>query len=114
MILSSSIETSCLKLKKTLQVDTVDLNAGQLCGTRNANDPDPNNPKPPDHPDISRVLTDWQRTNSPLWSYWGKLLGKRGGLRNYKLPSLRCENSIFFAYGLPDDETQSVCRYVSA
>ena len=77
---------------------------------RSENDPDPNNPKNINDPDISRVLGDWRRTNSPLWSYWGKLLGKSGGLRNYKLPSLHCENFVFFAYGLPDAETQSVCR----
>ena len=88
----------------------MDLNTGQLCGIRKENDPDPNSRKALDHPDISRVLTDWQKTNSPLWSYWGKLLKiKSGGLRSYKLPSTRCLNDMFFTYGLPDDEIQSVC-----
>ena len=87
------------------QVDTKDLNGDFLCN-------------PPDirlnKKGANRVLSDWMKTSSPLWSYWGKLFQNQfSGLRDYPLPKTRCTTDnipLIFNYGLPWDEADSLCK----
>ena len=109
--------TSSVNCNNLLQVDTLPLNARQLCGFKAENDPTDRHVKSLGHQDIKRVMSDWQKTNSPLWSYWGKLLGEVNGLKYYQMDAILYEYSPWIAYGLPYsrhqavDEMHSVCKY---
>ena len=85
-------------------MDTKDLNVDYLCSPPNQYDNG-----------ADRVLKDWLNTNSPLWSYWGKLFQNQysEGLKGYSLPKTRCtpdEIPLRFSHGLPWDAADSVCK----
>ena len=100
-------------------MDTIDLDIEKLCSSSFMFDEK-----------IRRVMLDWERTNSPLWTYWGNLMrddfefGER-----YVIPSDRemtecnvmsndhsrintsdCHQRGTFFYHLPQDEVNSVCK----
>ena len=87
------------------QVDTKDLNGDFLCN-------------PPDHNQngSTRVLLDWKRTSSPLWSYWGKVFQNQDLLNDYILPKDRCLSDkayTLFKFGLPGShskEADDLCK----
>ena len=59
-----------------------------------------------------RVLSNWEKTNSPLWSHWAHFV-KELGLVNYIMPSGRCDKQKFH-YKLPTEEALSVCKSIYA
>ena len=59
-----------------------------------------------------RVLSNWEKTNSPLWSHWAHFV-KELGLVNYIIPSGRCDKQKFH-YNLPGEEAESVCKSIYA
>ena len=79
------------------QVDTKELNVKHLCKT---------------WPFYDTVLSNWKKTNSPMWSHWAKFV-EDGGLRTYTLPSERCNRQLF-RYSLPEEEKESVCQSIYA
>ena len=86
-------------------MDTKDLNVDYLCSP----------PNKYDKRGANRVLEHWMKTSSPLWSYWGKLFQNAEGLRGYTLPKTRCTPvsiPLKFNYGLPWDETDSMCKSI--
>lgn len=59
-----------------------------------------------------RVLSNWKKTNSYLWSHWAHFV-EDGGLYDYELSTQRCVAQGFI-YNLPWDEIESVCKSIYA
>ena len=62
-----------------------------------------------------KLMTNWMETNSPLWSYWAKMMGEnlKKGFENYDLSErvrYISQNRKYFYFGLPRAEMHSVCR----
>ncbi len=61
---------------------------------------------------IDFVMSDWERTNSPL-VYWNNEISERNIGRRYmdlKLDDLTLNKHANISYGLPTEETIRVCK----
>ena len=80
------------------------LDADQLCKDYRTNDV------------VIKLMKDWMKTNSPLWSYWAKMLTEssptlRKYFYDYEIPEHRIiDGEEKFYYALPETEVISVCR----
>ena len=61
---------------------------------------------------LDRVILGWKKTNSLMWSHWAHFVWN-GGLRNYIVPTHRCQGQDFH-HNLPMEEDESVCRSIYA
>ena len=92
------------------QVDTLPLDIDHYCEVEyTAQDP-------AKFKDVTvKLMLNWMKTNSPLWSYWAKIINEnlKKEFDNYDLSERVnhiSRHNKYFYFGLPIAETQSVCR----